>query len=347
MNERRTARRAPWGFGILGAGLVADYHRRAIAATPRAELVAVADADTSRHEAMVRDFGVPAVTETELLADPAVAVVSVCTPSGRHAEQAIRAAEAGKHVLVEKPMALSLEDADAMIEACRANGVTLAVCLQRRTEPAVKRVREAVAGGALGRVTLAGAFMPYYRPDAYYAQADWRGTWDGDGGGVLMNQGIHLIDLLVWCLGDPQVVGVGAATLVRGVEVEDTAAATLRFPGGALATVAGTTTAAPGFAHELRFHGSEGSIVMTGDSVTTWHVPRDPEAPPPATEARAVEAGAAGDPRKVSYDGHVRLVANLVAALDGEEELIADGWEGRRSLAVVLGVYEAAGIRRR
>lgn len=346
MNERRTARGAPWGFGILGAGLVADYHRRAIAATPRAELVAVADADPGRHEAMVRGFGVPAVTEAELLADPAVAVVSVCTPSGLHAEQAVRAAEAGKHVLVEKPMALSLADADAMIEACRANGVTLAVCLQRRTEPAVMRVREAVASGALGRVTLAGAFMPYYRSDAYYAQASWRGTWDGDGGGVLMNQGIHLIDLLVWCLGDPQVVGAAAATLVRGVEVEDTAAATLRFPDGALGVLAGTTTAAPGFAHELRFHGSEGSIVMTGDAVTTWHVPVDPEAPP-ATDARGVEAGAAGDPRKVSYDGHVRLIANLVAALDGEEELIADGLEGRRSLAVVLGVYEAAGIRRR
>lgn len=338
--------REPWGFGILGAGIIADHHRHAIGVTEGARLVGVAHPDRALYAEIERNYGVPAVSEEELLADPAVDVMSVCTPSGQHAAQVIRAAEAGKHVLVEKPMALTLGDADAMIAACRANGVTLAVCLQRRTEEAVRRVKAAVDAGALGYVTFATAVMPYFRPDAYFAQADWRGTWAGDGGGVLMNQGIHLLDLLIWFLGDPEVIGASAATLLRHVEVEDTAAFTLRFPGGALAAVAATTTAAPGFPHELRIHGDAGAIGMTGDAVTTWQVQGYGGPAPEVALPGLVDAGPATDPRKVTADGHVKIVANLVAALNGQEPLIADGEEGRRSLKVVLDVYRAAGLKR-
>ncbi len=335
-----------WGFGILGTGLIAEYHRQAIAATDGAVLQAVGHYNPDKLARLSEQFTVPAMSETELLVRPDIDVVIICTPSGQHAEQTIRAAEAGKHVLVEKPMALSLEDADAMIEACRTAGVHLGVCLQRRTEPMFQKVRAAVAAGDLGDITLAGLTMPYFRGDAYYAQADWRGTWAGDGGGILMNQGIHLIDLLVWFLGDPEAIQAQAATLKRSVEVEDTIVATLGFPGGVLATVSGTTTAEPGFPHELRLHGDRGSIVISGESVSTWQL-LDPKAAKvePVAPSASEGSGMSGDPRGLSIDGHVKVLHEFVSVLNGQGELSIDGEEGRRSLAAVVGIYEAAGLR--
>jgi len=336
----------PLGFGILGTGMIADFHRNAIAATPGAELRAVAHYDPAARGAELRErFGVGVLTEEELLERADIQVVSICTPSGQHAAQTVRAAEAGKHVLVEKPMALSLADADRMIGACRSNGVLLGVCLQRRTEPLFRKIRAAISGGDLGDVTLAGLTLPYFRSEEYYAQADWRGTWEHDGGGVLMNQGIHLIDLLVWFLGDPEQVTAQAATLKRSVPVEDTVAASLRFPGGTLATISGTTTAEPGFPHEIRLHGDRGTIIISGEDVSVWDI-ADPEnaAVPPLQPGAPAAAGAAGDPRAISTAGHEQLVAEMVAAIRGTAQLSIDGEEGRRSLAAVLAIYEAAGI---
>ena len=196
------------GFAILGAGMIADYYRQAIAANAEkgARLVAIGHHNPSRFAEISQRFGVPCRSAEDVLADPAVDAVCIATPSGEHAAQAIAGAKAGKHVLVEKPMALSLADADAIIAACQENNVRLGVTLQRRVEPLFRRVHDAIHGGDLGQITLAAVTMPYLRGDAYYAQAGWRGTWALDGGGVLMNQGIHIIDLLVWFLGDPVAV---------------------------------------------------------------------------------------------------------------------------------------------
>lgn len=335
------------GFGILGTGMIADYHLQAIAQVPGARLIAVAHHDVERFAELAKRFGVPCVSEAELLVHPAIDVIVICTPSGQHAAQAITALQAGKNVLVEKPMALSLADADAMIQAAYDNGVELAVCLQRRTEPLFRSIRQAVSSGDLGELTLASLNLPYYRSDAYYDQATWRGTWAGDGGGVLMNQGIHLIDLLVWYLGDPKVIQAQAATLQRNIEVEDTVAATLQFPGGALAAIAATTTAEPGFPHQLELHGTKGSITVTGEAVTSWTLTEPTAATVPIPQITASSgAGAGGDPRGIDIGGHVSIIRNLVEALQGREPLLVDGNEGRRSLAAVLGIYEAAGISR-
>ena len=215
------------GFAILGAGMIADYHRQAIEANADlgARLVAVGHYAPEKFDAIGQRFGVPCQSYAEVLQRPDVDVVCICTPSGQHAEQALAAANAGKHLLVEKPMALSLADADAMIDACARNGVQLGIALQRRAEPLFQRVRQAISAGDLGELTLGVITMPYSRDAAYYAQAEWRGTWAQDGGGVLMNQGIHLIDLLVWFMGDPVSIHAHADTLHRPVEVEDVAAA--------------------------------------------------------------------------------------------------------------------------
>jgi len=335
------------GFAILGAGMVADYHRQAIAANAElgARLVVVGHYNPARFADISHQCGVPCVHQEELLAHPEVDVVCVCTPSGQHAAQAVAAASAGKHVLVEKPMALSLADAEAMIAACEQANVQLGVVLQRRAEPLFQRIHRAIQAGDLGDLTLGVVTLPYYRPQAYYDQADWRGTWALDGGGVLMNQGIHLVDLLVWYMGDPVQVQAQAATLHRHIEVEDTLAATLRFANGALATITATTTAAPGFPHRIEIYGTGGCIQVEGESVCRWELanPAKATVEPPDISAPA-DAGAGGDPRGIRPTGHIALFRDFIHALRAKHPLQIDGAEGRRSLATVLAIYQAAGL---
>ncbi len=335
------------GFAILGAGMIADYHRQAIEANADlgAELVAIGHYNPARFSEISDKFGVPCVTQAEMLANPEVDIVCLCTPSGQHAEQTIAAAEAGKHVLVEKPMALSLVDADAMIESCRRAGVKLGVTLQRRAEPVFKQVKAAIQSGDLGDITLGVVTMPYHRPQAYFNQADWRGTWALDGGGVLMNQGIHMVDLLVWFMGDPIQVQAYADTLQRDIEVEDTLAATLHFANGSLATITATTTASPGFPHRIEIYGTNGGIQVEGESAGRWTLadPSKSNIEPPEI-AVVTDAGAGGDPRGIKATGHIAIFRDFIRAIETDGQPEIDGVEGRRSLAAVLAVYEAAGL---
>lgn len=334
----------PIRFALLGTGVVADFHRKAIEASrdDGAELAAVVHYDPAKFEEIEAEFGVPCLSEEEMLGRPDVDAVIVCTPSGQHAEQAVRAAEAGKHVLVEKPMALSLADADQMIEACREADVRLGVVFQRRTEELFRKVHAALGRGELGTPTLGLITMPYVRDQAYYDSAAWRGTWALDGGGVLMNQGIHLVDLLVWFLGDPIEVAARAATLGHEIEVEDTLAATLRFESGALATITATTTAAPGFPHRIELYGTGGGLQIEGETIKRW-TSADGAARAETSDVQS-DAGSGGDPRGIALSGHVGIVRDFVEAIrDGRPPLV-DGPEGRRSLAAVQAIYEAAGL---
>ncbi len=332
------------GFAILGAGMVAEYHLNAIqeCADLGARLVGVGHYNPARYEDISQRFGARASSYDELLADPAVDAVCICTPSGYHAQQAIAAASSGKHVLVEKPMAISLADADAMIAACRDNGVQLGVCLQRRAEPLFRRVHDAIHGGDLGEITLGVVTMPYFRDEPYYAQAEWRGTWAMDGGGVLMNQGIHIIDLLLWFLGDPVEVHAFADSRHRSVEIEDTAGAVLRFANGSVATITATVATEPGFPHRLEVYGTNGGIQIEGESVLRWGLADESkqsvEPWPVATEQ--VDPGMAGDPRGISTSGHIAILKDFIAGIRRGEDPVIDGAEGRRSLAAILAVYE-------
>lgn len=335
------------GFAILGAGMVADYHRQAIevAAEDGAELVAIGHHAPDRFGELGEKFGVPAMDLDGLLGRDDVDVVCLCTPSGRHAGQALAAVRASKHVVVEKPMTLSLEDADAVIAAAEENGVKLGVVLQRRAEPFFEQVKRAVDAGDLGRLTLGSVLIPYHRPQEYFESAGWRGTWALDGGGVLMNQGIHLIDLLVWYMGDPIKAEARAGTLDRDVEVEDTVAATLEFENGALATVTATTTAAPGFPHRVELYGTGGGIQIEGESARSWSL-SDPDTAtvePPASGERE-GAGSGGDPRGISPTGHISIIRDFTQAVRDDRPPMIPGREGRRSLAAILKIYEAAGL---
>jgi UDP-N-acetyl-2-amino-2-deoxyglucuronate dehydrogenase len=344
LDSRRLAGQAmstDLGIAIVGAGIVARYHSAAIAATPGARLVAVSRSDAARAADAAAEFGVPCETSLDaLLAREDVDAVCVCTPSGQHAAQAVAAARAGKHVLVEKPMALTLADADAMIGAAREAGVHLAVAFQRRTEPVYQAVRAAVAAGDLGHLMLGAASVPYFRSQDYYRSAVWRGTWAMDGGGALMNQGIHLADLLLWFMGEVVEVNARADTLAHAIEVEDNLACTLAFASGALGTIYATTAAAPGFPHRIELYGSEGGVQVEGEAVVRWHA-RTPAPEAPAGSGAAA-AGSGGSPTAIGTTGHTRLLADFVAAVREGRPPLVTGEEGRRSLALVLAVYESA-----
>ena len=335
-------------FGIAGAGMIARFYGTAIRSLPDAQLVAICRSQGGNTAEAAAQFGVPCeLSYAALLARDDVDAVCICTPSGLHAEQTILAAQAGKHVLVEKPLALTLADADAMIAACQEHGVQLGVALQRRTNPAFGALHAAIAAGAIGRPTLGTVSMPYWRDQSYYGSAAWRGTWALDGGGALMNQGIHLVDLLLWLIGDDVAeVHASTATLAHQVEVEDCVTATLRFSRGALGSIAATTAAAPGFPHRVEIYGEVGGVQIEGDQIVRWE--GDPSAQIDqhvAQPGALVAAGAGASPAGVGTAGHTRLLADFVEALRTGREPLVSGAEARRSLALVLDIYNAAGIR--
>ncbi|MFO7169552.1 MAG: Gfo/Idh/MocA family oxidoreductase [Chloroflexota bacterium] len=337
---------SPLGFAIIGTGMIARYHAQAIAETPGARLVTLCASGPEQAAAAAARFGVPCDSDLNaVLQRPDVDAVCICTPSGLHAQQAIAAARAGKHVLVEKPIALSLADADAMIAAAREAGVLLAVALQRRTDPDFIAVRQAIAAGELGRMVLGTISVPYVRPQSYYDSAAWRGTWALDGGGALMNQGVHLVDLLLWYMGEVEEVFARFDTLAHEIEVEDCLAATLRFANGALGSIVATTAAAPGFPHRVEVYGTQGGVQIEGEAVVRWDQAGEggaAESRRPATAATPQAAGAGASPTGISAVGHTRLVTDLVEAVRTGRAPLVPGEEGRRSLATVLAVYESA-----
>ena len=334
-------------FSILGTGMVAHYHKAAIENNSHqgARLVSVSHYNPAQYSTLSDEFDVPCVSLNSMLESDEIDVVCICTPSGQHAEQTLACLNAGKHVLVEKPMSLSIKDAKEMISTARNKNLHLAVALQRRADPLFKSVKQAIINGDLGELTLASIVMPYYRDQAYYDQAAWRGTWSLDGGGVLMNQGIHIIDLLVWFMGDPVEVHAMAGTLKRKIEVEDIASALCRFKNGALATITATTTVGGGAPHRIELFGTNGTIQIEGEGVVRWDLQDTSKATvqPPQLH-KQTDAGAGGDPRGISTAGHTAIVSDLLQSIRTGQSPAIDGYEGMRSLSAIHAIYKAAGI---
>jgi UDP-N-acetyl-2-amino-2-deoxyglucuronate dehydrogenase len=253
-------------FGIIGCGRIAYKHAEAIKKNEKANLLCVCDVIKERAVDYKDKYGAECCyTEYhELLENPDLDVVSICTPSGMHAEMGIAAAKAGKHVIVEKPMAMSLQDADDLIQACEDNGVKLAVCFQNRFNPPVQKLRRALEEGRFGKLTHASAVVRWFRPQDYYDQAPWRGTRANDGG-CLMNQSIHNIDLLQWMMGPVESVFGYTANNLRKIECEDVGVAVLKFKSGALGVIEASTTVYPENLEEtLNIFGEKGTVVLGG-----------------------------------------------------------------------------------
>jgi UDP-N-acetyl-2-amino-2-deoxyglucuronate dehydrogenase len=336
------------GFAIIGAGTIAAVHADAIARLPGARLVAVTDVAAGVGQAFAAERGCAAEpTLDAMLGRDDVDVVCVCVPSGLHAEVGVRAAKAGMHLVVEKPIDVSLDAADRLLAAAREAGVTMTVVSQHRFDPGLVELKRLIDAGTLGRLLLGEASTKWYRTQGYYDSSPWRGTWAMDGG-ALLNQGIHYADLLLWCLGPAAEVTALCATQAHEIEVEDTALAIVRFASGAVGTLSATTAAYPGFPQRLEVTGTEGTVTVedgqlvraelrggpvTGDTVPGGTAPAvDPGSPP----------GGAADPAALDAASHAAQIADLLAALDEGREPAVTGASGRETLALIRAVYESS-----
>ncbi len=335
------------GFGIIGCGVIAPTHLKGISACDEAELVAVCDIDEPKGRGFAVDNG--GVTfyadYLEMVRDPGVDVVCVCTPSGLHADGVVAAASAGKHVFCEKPLDIKKENLARMIEAVEKAGVKMGCVFQSRTIPDNIRIRQAVGAGVLGTMTLGDAFLKDYRSRAYYRSAGWRGTWALDGGGALMNQGVHGVDLLMWLMNDEvDRVFARAEHKVREIEVEDTCVACLRFKGGAYGTLIGTTSCNSGEIRRLELHGDVGTIISTGNKITRWAISEeeDGRAKNIDLEKQDIEEGTTGDNKAIGARGHEFLIADMVRAIKDDRDPYITPRSARKAVDLILAIYESA-----
>ncbi len=337
-------------FGIIGAGMIAGFHARAIAALAGAELAAVYARRADAAAEMTQQFGGTAYSDLDaFLQHDGLDVVTICTPSGAHLEPAIAAARAGKHVICEKPLEVTTDRIDQMIAACREANVSLAGIFPRRFNPATDHFRDAVAAGRFGRIALADAIVKWWRPQSYYDSGAWRGTWALDGGGALMNQSIHTVDLLLHIMGDVESVRAHTRLIAHeGIEVEDTATAMLTFKSGALGTVQGSTAcwSATGHPAEIQICGERGSVFMTDDRFKVWEFASETDADARIRETMGLHTEAAGagaaDPSAIDFSWHQRNFEDVIEALQAGRKPSIDGAEARRAVALIEAIYASA-----
>lgn len=335
------------GFGIVGCGMIAGFHAKAINDIEGATLVACQSRRVEAAEAFAVQHGGEAYADlAEMLGDDAIDVVTICTPSGAHLDPAVAAAEAGKHVIVEKPLEVTTERCDTIIEACRKNSVTLSTIFPSRFHDSSIILKNAVDEGRFGTLTLGDAYVKWFRTQAYYDSGQWRGTWELDGGGALMNQAIHSVDLLLWLMGNVVEVSAHSATLAHErIEVEDVVTATLKFENGALGVIEATTAAFPGMLKKIEIHGSTGSAVIEEEDIKVWQFATDQPNDRAIVEKYASmteTGGGAADPAAIGHAAHAKQFADVVNAINNGTQLKIDGAEGRRSVEVILAIYEAA-----
>ncbi len=330
----------PFRIGILGAGNISETHARAATSLADVEIAAVFGGNRERALRLAAAYGAPASADLEAFFSTPMDAVAIGSPSGLHAEQGIEAARRGIHVVVEKPLDVTPERADALIAAGERAGVRIGVFFQDRTQPDIVALRDAVRAGRLGRPMVASARVKWYRPPEYYAQSRWRGTWALDGGGALMNQGIHTVDLLQWVLGPVRRVAGTTATLLHRIEVEDTALAVLEFESGAVATLEATTAAFPGYKRRVEFTGSEGTMVLEHDRLIQVDLrqPADDLAGAAAQDGNA----SASSPVVSDVRGHQRILEDFIEAVRTGREPACSAREGRKSVALVCAIYEAS-----
>lgn len=337
------------GFAIVGCGMIAGFHLKALAEIEGARVVAVVDSVP----AALQNFAAKHNLKCDLydslapaLGRKDVDVVIVSTPSGAHMDSAVAAAEAGKHIVVEKPLEITTERCDRIIEACDRNKVKLCTIFPSRFADANVALKAAVDAGRFGRLTLGETTCKWWRTQQYYDQGGWRGTKALDGGGALMNQAIHNVDLLLWMMGPvTQVAGFTALLAHERIEVEDTCVACLHFASGALGVMQATTSVYPGLPKTIAIHGDKGSAVVEQEDVLRWEFSPEVDEDKRTRERFAQKVGASGgssDPSAISHEYHRRQLADFVQAIQTGGRPLVDGREGRRAVELILAVYRSA-----
>jgi predicted dehydrogenase len=338
----------PVGFAIVGCGMIAAFHVRALAEVPGARVAAVVSRHLDRAQKFRAHAGIDCAIYDNLpaaLARPDVHAVIVTTPSGAHLEPAVAAAAAGKHVVVEKPLEITLERCDRIIEACARHNVQLCTIFPSRFGDANQALKAALDAHRFGRLTLGETTCKWWRPQSYYDEGGWKGTQALDGGGALMNQAIHNVDLLQWIMGPVSHISGFTATLAHErIEVEDTAVACLRFANGALGVIQATTSVHPGLPKTIAVHGDRGTVVIEQDDVLRWDFTPETADDAGVKQRFAQKSGASGgssNPASISHQGHARQLADFVAALTTGRPPLVDGREGRKSVEIILAIYRA------
>lgn len=327
-------------FGVIGLGNIAAHHIRAIQALPDCKLIAVASRSREKLEEAQQKHGVAIFHDyREMLKLPELDIVCLCTPSGEHLEPCLAAAQAGKHIITEKPLEISVARGQRMIDTCKTAGVTLACIFQNRYSEGYRMLQDIVKAGKLGRLVLGNAYIKWYRPPEYYRAANWRGTLQGDGGAALINQSIHTIDLLLNIMGPVKTVSGRVRTLTHDIEGEDIGTAMLEFENGALGTIEGSTTIYAGFPERLEIHGDAGSIVLEAGKITACKTKEDLGISP-TTENK--KASGSSNPMAIDVSLHIAQFSEIVAAIRGEREPEVNGEEALKSLLVIEAIYESS-----
>ncbi len=338
------------GFGVIGCGMIANFHAKAIADIRGAKLAACFDMFPASADRFAKSTGCTPYHDLKaMLADPNVDVVTICTPSGAHLEPAVAAANAGKHVIVEKPLEITLKRCDKIIDACEKAGVVLSTIFPSRFHESSQLIKKAIDKDRFGRLTVGDAYVKWFRTQEYYDSGAWRGTWALDGGGALMNQSIHTVDLLLHIMGDVESVRAQTRLIAHeGIEVEDTATAMLTFKNGALGTVQGSTAcwSAAGHPAEIQICGEHGSVFMTDDRFKVWEFAAETDADTRIRDTYGLAAEAAGagaaDPAAIDFSWHQRNFEDVTAALQAGRRPSIDGAEARRAVALIEAIYTSA-----
>jgi UDP-N-acetyl-2-amino-2-deoxyglucuronate dehydrogenase len=337
------------GFGIVGLGLIADFHARAIQAISGSQgtLVACCSRSPEKAEKFAEKYNCRGYADLRrFLAHPGLDIVSICSPSGAHLNTALAAAEAGKHVIIEKPLEITPDRCDRIIEACDKAKVSLAGIFQSRFSEVAGLVKRTLAQERFGTLVLGDAYVKWFRSQEYYDDGGWHGTQALDGGGALINQSIHAIDLLQWFMGPVESVQAFTGTIGHErIEVEDNAVAALRFRNGAFGVIEGSTAVYPGSLKRIEISGTKGSVVMEEETLKTWEFA---ESAPGDEEIRkkysggAESGGGVADPAAISFQGHRRQFEEFITALDEGRPPLVDGSEAKKSVEIIHAIYTSA-----
>lgn len=339
-----------FGFAIVGTGLISTTHCEQISAIEGAKVVAIYSRQKEKAKSLAEKAGADWYTDyQEMLKRKDVDIVSIITPSGTHADMAIEAARAGKHVIVEKPMDISLVKAQQMIDVCREHHVKLSVISQHRFDPSAVKIKADIDSGRFGKMVLGQTSVNWFRPQSYYDKSKWRGTLKMDGGGVLINQAIHTIDLFQYFMGEVESVYAHTAILAHeGIEVEDVAVATVKFKNGGLGTIVGTTAAYPGLSARLEIIGTNGTAVIENDQLIK-HYLRDPNNEMEAINLAEVENPdggdldhASGDPAALDGTSHRLQFIDMINSIKEDREPLVNGEEGLKPLKIIFAIYHSA-----
>jgi len=328
-------------IGLIGGGNITETHARAARAIPGAEIAAIHGTNFEKIARLCREHGGTPYQDFEaFLKHRPMDLVIIGSPSGLHATQGIAAARQGLHVLTEKPIEISTARADALIESAKQSNVHLGVIFQDRMKPHIRQLKNWLDQGLLGKLLFVDARVKWYRPPEYYANSRWRGTLALDGGGALINQGVHTVDLLLWLLGDVVRVQARTATQLHKIEAEDTAAAILEFASGALGIFHATTAAYPGYPRRVEISGSEGTVILEHDRIIAANLRNNPAA---AAESATRDENQSASTAVVSdFRGHQLVLEDFLQAIQKNRPPACDGLEGRRSVALIEAIYRAA-----